>query len=599
MSKAPEDRPSDTGPDFDKLAKNTGRIVEEAGKVAAAYIRPHEEGKASSIAADEASDMVKTLARIAESWATSPQRIVEAQSALAGDMLQLWTNSLQRLQGEPAEPVATVNPRDKRFADSDWTDNPYFDFLKQAYLLTMGWAESMVEKAEGLDEHTRHKARFYVRQIGGALSPSNFLATNPELIRATIQENGDNLVRGLRMLAEDITAGKGQLKLRQTDESQFEVGVNLATTPGKVIFRNELFELIQYAPTTDTVLSRPLLIVPPWINKYYVLDLSPEKSMLRWLVSQGVSVFVVSWVNPDERLRDYDFTAYMKRGILAAIDKVLEETGSDKLNITGYCVGGTLTAVTLAWLAAQKDKRIASATFLTTQVDFTYAGDLKVFADEEQIQALEALMEQHGYLPSSKMAGTFNSLRPQDLVWPYIVNNYMKGQKPAPFDLLYWNSDSTRMPVANHRFYLRNCYLENQLAKGVMTIDGKALDLKKVRVPVYNLATKEDHIAPALSVFVGSGKFGGKVRYVMAGSGHIAGVVNPPAKKKYQYWTGDEPSGKFEDWVAAAQEHPGSWWPDWLDWLKGVNSKTVPARQPGTVLKPLGDAPGDYVKMRG
>ncbi len=599
MSKASEDRPSDTGPDFDKLAENTGRIVEEAGKVAAAYIRPREDGTTSSLIADESTHMGKTLGRIVESWAASPQRSVEAQSNLANGMLELWTSTLKRMQGEVAPPVAAADPRDKRFADPEWTENPYFDFIKQAYLLTVGWADQMVEKAEGLDDHTRHKAQFYVRQLGGALSPSNFLPTNPELIRTTVAENGENLVRGLRMLAEDIAAGQGELKLRQSDDSHFEVGVNLATTPGKVIFRNELYELIQYAPATDTVLSRPLLIVPPWINKFYVLDLAPEKSLLRWLVSQGVSVFVISWVNPDERHKDYDFAAYMRKGVLSALDKVLEETGADKVNVAGYCVGGTLLAVTLAWLAKRRDKRVASATFLTTQVDFTYAGDLKVFVDEEQIQAVEALMDQHGYLPASKMAGAFNSLRPLDLIWPYMINNYMKGKKPMPFDLLYWNADSTRMPLANHRVYLRECYLENRLAKGEMVIEGETLDLKRIKMPVYNLATKEDHIAPARSVFVGSGKFGGTVRYVMAGSGHIAGVVNPPEKRKYQFWTGGAPAGAFEDWLAAAEEHPGSWWPDWLAWLKGVNAKTAPARQPGTVLKPLGDAPGDYVKVRG
>ncbi len=593
------DEPLRSGPDFDKLAENTARMVEEAGRVAAAYIKPREDGTATSLVADEASDIVKTIGRVAESWLSSPQRTLEAQTALATNMMALWANTLKRMQGEEAPPVAEPDPRDKRFADKDWSENPYFDFLKQAYLVTTRWADTMVQGAEGLDPHTKHKAEFYVKQLSGALSPSNFFATNPEVLRLTFSENGGNLVRGLKMMAEDITAGQGDLKLRQSDTSGFEVGVNLAITPGKVIFRNHLFELIQYSPTTEKVMERPMLIVPPWINKFYVLDLNPQKSMLRWLVAQGVTLFVLSWVNPDERHRDLDFAAYMQDGILTAVDKVIEETGVKSVHTTGYCVGGTLLAVTLAWLAARKDKRIASATFLTTQVDFTHAGDLKVFVDEEQIKAVEDLMAQHGYLPASKMAGAFNSLRPLDLIWPYVVNNYLKGQKPMPFDLLYWNADSTRMPLANHRFYLRNCYLENKLAKGEMEVAGEKLDLKKVKIPVYNLAAKEDHIAPARSVFVGSGKFGGPVRYVMAGSGHIAGVVNSPEKPKYQYWTGGPTIGAFEDWVKAAEEHPGSWWVDWVEWLKGMEKKQVPAREPGKLLGTMGDAPGEYVKVKG
>jgi len=597
-AEAKSDPPRAAMPDFDKLAQNTARIVEEAGRVAAAYIRPREEGEASSMVADEASDMVKTLGRVAESWLSDPQKAVEAQSRLTSSMMSLWTTTLRRMQGEETAPVAEPDPRDRRFVDPEWQENPYFDFLKQAYLLTSRWADGLVKEAENLDEHTRHKAEFYVRQLSGAVSPSNFLATNPELIRATLSESGENLVRGLKMMAEDITAGKGELKLRQSDDSKFKVGENLAVTPGKVIYRNELFELIQYAPTTEKVLKRPLLIVPPWINKYYVLDLNPEKSMLRWLVAQGMTVFVISWVNPDERHKDLDFAAYMHGGILEALGKVEEETGEKRVNAVGYCVGGTLLAVTLAWMARHRDKRIASATFLTTQVDFTHAGDLKVFVDEEQIRAVEDMMSQHGYLPAAKMAGAFNALRPLDLIWPYVINTYWKGRQPLPFDLLYWNSDSTRMPEANHRFYLRNCYLENRLSQGTMDIDGTLLDLKKVTVPIYNLATREDHIAPARSVFVGSSKFGGPVRYVLAGSGHIAGVVNSAEKPKYQYWSGPAPTGELEDWIAAAEEHPGSWWPDWAAWLRGLDGHAVTAREPGKTLGALADAPGSYVRVK-
>jgi polyhydroxyalkanoate synthase subunit PhaC len=586
-------------PDVEQLALNAARLVEEAGKVAAAYIRPREAGEKPLAPATEANDMVKTLGRLAEHWMTDPARAVEAQSAITSQMMALWGNTLRKMNGEEPPPVAAPDPRDARFKDPEWSENPYFDFLKQAYLVTTRWADGLVEKAEGLDEHTRHKAGFYVKQVAGALSPSNFVPTNPELLRTTLKENGENLVRGFRMLAEDVEAGHGDLKIRQSDTSGFEVGVNMATTPGKVVFRNHLIELIQYAPTTEKVLKIPLVIVPPWINKFYILDLNPEKSFIRWCVAQGLTVFVVSWVNPDERHAAADFEAYMRDGILAALDVAKEITREPKAHTIGYCVGGTMLAVTMAWLAARGDDRIASATFLTTQVDFTHAGDLKVFADEEQIAAVEDAMKRLGYLPGSRMASAFNMLRPLDLIWPYVVNTYLKGKEPPAFDLLYWNSDSTRMPEANHRFYMRNCYLENKLSKGEMEVGGERLDLAKVTAPIYNLAAKEDHIAPARSVFVGSKYFGGPVRYVMGGSGHIAGVVNPAAKGKYQYWTGGPVEGEFEDWVAKAKEAPGSWWLDWIDWLRAHDPAEVKARQPGSRKhKPIGDAPGEYVKVK-
>ncbi len=586
-------------PDPEKLAANAARLIEQAGKVAAAYIRPREQGRAALAPSNEASDMAKTLGRLAEHWMSDPQKALEAQTRLATSMMTLWANTLHKMNGEETTPVAVPDARDTRFKDPEWSENAYFDFLKQAYLVTTRWADGLVREADGLDPHTRKKAEFYVRQLAGALSPSNFVATNPELLRTTLAENGENLVRGLAMMAEDIEAGHGDLKVRQTGTQGFEVGVNIATTPGKVVFRNDLFELIQYAPTTDKVLRTPLLIVPPWINKFYILDLNPDKSFVKWCVAQGVTTFIISWVNPDERHASADFATYMKDGVIAALDVVREITGEQKAHTMGYCVGGTMLAVTLAWLAARKDDRIASATFLTTQVDFTHAGDLKVFVDEEQIRAVEETMSRLGYLPGSKMASAFNMLRPLDLIWPYFVNTYLKGQEPTAFDLLYWNSDSTRMPEANHRFYLRNCYLENRLSQGTMEVAGEVLDLGKVKAPVYNLAAREDHIAPARSVFVGSGFFGGPVRYVLAGSGHIAGVVNPATKPKYQFWTGGPAKGSFEDWVAAATETPGSWWVDWIAWLRGLGADEVKARRAGSKRhRPLGDAPGEYVKVR-
>ena len=586
-------------PDFDQFAQNMGRLIEEYGKVTAAYLKPIELGEAKTGQADEASDMVRTLGRVAERWVNDPAKIIEAQASLTGDVMSLWQMAMKRAAGEPADPVAKPDPRDGRFKDPDWSDQPVFDFIKQAYLIGSRWAETMVEHADGLDAHTKDKARFYIKQIAGALSPTNFIATNPELLRETLQQNGENLVRGLKMFAEDVEAGGGELKIRQSDPSRFEVGVNIATTPGKVIFRNDVMELIQYAPATPQVLKRPLLIVPPWINKFYILDLNPEKSFIRWCVEQGLTVFCISWVNPDARHAAKDFESYMREGVFAALGAIEQATGEKKVTAIGYCVGGTLLAVTLAYMAATRDKRIDSATFFTTQVDFSQAGELSVFVDEDQIKAIEEQMARTGYLDGARMAGAFNMLRPNDLIWSYAVNNYLKGKAPTPFDLLYWNSDSTRMPAANHSFYLRNCYLDNKLSKGEMVVGGERLDLGKVTVPIYNLATREDHIAPSASVFIGSQQFGGPVEHVVAGSGHIAGVVNPPAKVKYQYWTNGPAEGSLESWMASATEHPGSWWPHWFDWVRRQAPRKVKAREPGGgKLEPLADAPGTYVKVR-
>jgi len=596
--KAPGDLSQIGTVDIEAFAKNFARLIEEGGKAMAAYLKPREEGQIKSEMPDEIVDVVKTLGQVTEYWLSDPQRALELQTGLARDYLELWASTAKRMAGEEAQPVAAPDPKDRRFADPEWSSNQFFDFLKQAYLLTTRWADHVVKDAEGLDAHTRQKAEFYMRQIGNAISPSNFVLTNPELLRATLSSNAENLVRGMHMLAEDIAAGHGSLKIRQSDASMFQVGKNLAITPGKVIFQNDLMQLIQYAPTTKSVLKVPLLIVPPWINKFYILDLTPEKSFIKWCVDHGLTVFVISWVNPDARLAKKSFEEYMREGPLEALDLIEQVTGERRVHTIGYCVGGTLLAVTLAHMAAKGDDRVISATFFAAQVDFTYAGDLKVFVDEERVQALERRMEQQGYLEGAKMASAFNMLRSNDLIWPYVVGNYLKGEPPFAFDLLHWNSDSTRMPAANHSFYLRNCYLNNTLSKGEMIIAGEPIDVGKITIPVYNLATREDHIAPAKSVFLGSKFFGGPVKFVVAGSGHIAGVINPPDKKKYQYWTGGAPTGNLDAWLVAAKEHPGSWWPDWLAWIKEQDAAEAPARHPGGgKLKPIEDAPGNYVKM--
>ena len=584
---------------LEAFAGNLARLVEEGGKAMAAYMRPREEGLVQDDVAEDIADVMKTIGNVAEYWLADPKRTVEAQARLIGGYLELWSSTLKRLSGKEAAPVAEPPPRDARFMDAEWTTNPFFDTLKQTYLLTANWAEEMVEEAE-IDKHTKHKAEFYVRQIAGAVSPSNFVLTNPELLRTTLASNGENLVRGMKMLAEDIEAGGGDLKIRQSDDSKFKVGENLATTPGKVIFENELMQLIQYAPQTESVLAVPLVIIPPWINKFYVLDLTAEKSFVRWAVEHGITVFMVSWVNPGPELAGKGFEDYMKDGVLTAFEIAKKAAGVKQFHAMGYCVGGTMLAMTLAWLAAAgKDVGVRTVSFLTTQVDFTFAGDLKVFIDEEQVASLERKMLEAGVMEGRKMANAFNMLRANDLIWPYVVNNYLKGQAPFPFDILYWNSDSTRLPAANHSFYLRNCYLDNKLAQGALLLAGKQLDLKKIDFPTYSVATREDHIAPAASVFLGLQLFGNPGRFVLAGSGHIAGVINPPARGKYQYWTGGAPKGKLEDWIAKAQMHPGSWWPDWLEWIEQQDGRKVAARIPGgTAFTPIEEAPGRYVKVK-
>jgi polyhydroxyalkanoate synthase subunit PhaC len=583
------------------FAMNIARAMESSGQALAAYLKPRQNGEVRGTPPNELGEVIKTFSVIAEYWLSDKERASDLQIKLGKDYLDLWGSAVRRMAGEAdAKPAIEPAPRDKRFQDPEWKSNQFFDFILQLYLLTSKWAQELVRNADGIDTHTRKKAEFYVQQIANALAPSNFILTNPEVLRATVETNGDNLVRGMKMLAEDIEAGHGTLRIRQSDPANLQVGVNMATTPGKVIYQNELMQLIQYSPTTESVLRTPLLIVPPWINKFYILDLRPEKSYIKWCVDQGITVFVISWVNPDKELGKKTWADYMTEGPLTAMDVIEKVTGEMKVHTAGYCVGGTMLASTLAYLAEKRRQRVTSATFFAAQVDFTQAGDLLVFVDEDQISALERDMQESGVLEGSKMAMAFNMLRSNDLIWSYVVNNYLKGQPPSSFDLLHWNSDATRMPASNHSYYLRNCYLENRLSTGTMVLDNTLLDLSKVKVPVYNLATREDHIAPAESVLYGSQFFGGPVKYVLSGSGHIAGVVNPPASKKYQYWTNDNIRDvKLVDWLKNAQEHKGSWWPDWQGWLENLDAEKVPARAVGSAeMPPLEDAPGSYVRVR-
>lgn len=480
----------------EQLAQNMMKLMDVGSRAISRWLGDKRSDGPQSVA-NEMSEASAVIGSVMSAWMTEPEKFTAKQAKFAEDMVELWGRTHRRFLGEKVEPLITPGTGDNRFRDPEWTENPFFDFCKQSYLLTVNWAEDLVRNAEGVEDQTRRRAHFYLTQITSALSPSNFPFTNPEVLRTTMSSNAENLVKGMTQLLKDLEDSGDLLKIKQTDLSAFAVGKNLAVTPGKIVYRNDIVELIQYQPTTETVYSVPLLIIPPWINKYYILDLVPKKSFIRWLVDQGFTVFVVSWVNPDQRLSHKTFEDYMHEGILQSLSEVLRITGQEKANVMGYCVGGTLLGTTLAYMAATGDNRFNSASFLAAQVDFSDPGDLMVFIDDTQIKALEEMMAEQGYLDGSRMAAVFNMLRPKDLIWPYVVNNYLLGKQPFPFDLLYWNSDSTRMPPANHSFYLREFYQKNKLAKGELQIGGVKLDLSKVTLPIYELATREDHIAPA------------------------------------------------------------------------------------------------------
>jgi polyhydroxyalkanoate synthase len=529
---------------------------------------------------------------------SNPARLMQAQMGLWQDYMALWQNTTRRIMGMESTPVIEADPRDRRFKDGAWQDSEFFDFIKQSYLLSARFVQEVVRDVDGMDPKVAQKIDFYSRQFVDALSPSNFVLTNPEVLRKTVETGGENLLKGLTNLLADLERGRGKLRIRMTDTEAFRLGENIATTPGKVVWQTPLMQLIQYAPTTAVVLKRPLLIVPPWINKFYILDLRPKNSFVRWAVAQGHTVFVVSWVNPDEDLAAKDFEDYMREGILAALDAIEATTGEKAINAIGYCLGGTLLACTLAWMAVKKDRRIKSATYLVTLLDFAEAGELGVFIDEQQIQALEEKMNKRGYLEGSEMAQTFNMLRANDLIWSFVVNNYLLGNEAFPFDLLYWNSDSTRMPAAMHSFYLRNMYQRNLLKEpGGISLGGVPIDLSLVNLPTYMLAAREDHITPWKSTYRGLQCLKGTKRFVLAASGHIAGVVNSPDSGKYSHWVATSTPADPDSWEAAATEMSGSWWPDWQRWVTRLAAETVPAREPGGAVPVLEDAPGSYVSV--
>lgn len=545
-------------------------------------------------------NLMKSSAEWYAALAKDPQKAINANLSFMQKSMELYQQSLTNMLGGTvaSDPVIQEDRSDRRFKHEGWADQPAFNAIKQSYLLTSKWLRDQVQGVEGLDEHTAEKVEFFTERYLDALSPTNFAATNPAVIEKVIETKGANLVHGLKNMLEDLEAGKGELRIRMTDTSAFELGENVATTPGKVVFQNRMFQLIQYTPATEKALKRPLLVIPPWINKYYIMDLQPKNSLLKWLVDQGHTVFVVSWVNPDASYADTEFADYVTEGVLEAVDAVERATGESDINMIGYCIGGSLLATSLAYMKAKGDTRVKSATFFTTMLDFSDPGELGVFIDEEQICGLEKKMGESGYLDGSQMAGTFNLMRANDLIWSFYINNYLLGNDPRPFDLLYWNSDSTRMPAKMHAWYLRNLYLENNLCKpGGVTIDGVAIDISKVDIPVCFVSAVEDHIAPWKSTYSGAKLFSGDVRFILGGSGHIAGIINPPIAGKYGYRVTDELPADPEAWAAETAVNEGSWWPEWDRWVKTFNSEEVAARNPGdrgmTIIE---NAPGSYVK---
>ena len=586
-------------PDPDVVSRTMADVAERSQRIVGDWLKRQADGENGDGAAD-AMNIGRAFLEMTTKLMADPAALLKAQIGFWQDTMTLWQNTTRRVMGfdtpETTDPAST----DRRFKDEAWKENEVFDFIKQSYLLSARFVQDTVSHVEGLDPKTAQKVDFYTRQFVDAMSPTNFVMTNPEVLRKTAESGGENLLKGLSNLLGDLERGKGQLKIKMTDTEAFSVGGNIGVSPGKVVFQNELMQLIQYNPTTEKVLKRPLLIGPPWINKFYILDLRPRNSFVRWATSQGHTVFVISWVNPDETLAEKNFEDYMHLGYLAALDAIEAATGEKDVNAIGYCLGGTLLASTLAYMAVKGDDRIKTATFFVTMMDFAEVGELGVFIDEEQLKSLEEKMNKRGYLEGSDMASAFNMLRANDLIWSFVVNNYLLGNDPFPFDLLYWNADSTRMPAKMHSFYLRKMYQANLLKEPAgIELSGVGIDLGRIKTPSYFLSTREDHIAPWKSTYRGTQLLGGKKRFVLAASGHIAGVVNPPEGGKYNHWINEALPPDPEAWLAGATELAGSWWPDWQRWILAHNKAQVPARTPGDgKLTVLEDAPGSYVKVR-
>lgn len=581
------------------LSERIGQMIERSTHLWAESLDRSVEGAGKNLKPDPL-NAAPAMSKVLYDYWDHPEKMMAAATEYWTEQAELWSRMAQRAMGENVGPVIEPDRGDRRFKDESWEEYPVFDFLKQSYLLNARWLTNRLEDANGLTLQERRKLSLLARNFIEAVSPSNFATTNPEVIKTTFAEEGENLLRGLENLTRDLERGHGNLMIQQTDMSAFKVGENMATTPGKVVWQNDVMQLLQYAPSTDEVHATPVLFVPPWINKFYILDLNEKKSMIRWLVGQGHTVFLLSWVNPSDKHRDATWETYMVDGVLEAIDKVLEETGEPQLHTVGYCIGGTMLATVLSVMAAKGDTRVQSATFFTAQLDFSDAGELQAFVDDEVIDTVAQASEDHGYLAAENMAGAFNSLRANDLIWSFVINNYLMGKENFPFDLLYWNSDSTCMPGRIHTFYLDTFYNKDMLAKGELELLGERLDPTKIKIPMYHVATIEDHIAPAPSAYRAAKLLGStRQKFVLAGSGHIAGVVNPPVLEKYQYWTkAGVKEADLEHWKQGAKETAGSWWPDWDKWLARQSKTMVPARAPGSVLGTIEDAPGSFVMDR-
>jgi polyhydroxyalkanoate synthase len=590
-------------PDPYELFRTVQNLIENSQKVAMHLLTKQATYTTPPVVNPDPLGVGKMFQEVTTKMLLNPTHLIDAQLSLWQEHLKLLQNLTLRNLGYQVEAVATPAKGDRRFKYEGWDNVPWFDFLKQSYLVNARWLNDTVKTialAEEPDSANAKKIMFYTRQLIDALAPSNFVPTNPEVLYATLKSNGENLLNGLNNLLEDLERGKGTLSIKMSDLKAFKLGENIAATPGKVIFQNDLMQLLQYQPSTEQVHLKPLLVVPPWINKYYILDLSPANSFIKWAVDQGHTVFLMSWVNPDERLAHKIFDDYLLEGPLAALDVIEKITGQREVNAVGYCLGGTLLAITVAYLAAKKDDRILSGTYFTTMLDFSEPGELGVFLDEEQISLLEEKMKEKGYLDGSSMATTFNMLRANDLIWSFYVNNYLLGNEATAFDLLYWNSDSTRMPAKMHSFYLRNMYQQNLLTQpNGISLNGQGIDLSLINTPGYFVSTQEDHISPWKSTYKGVHLLSGPVKFILGGSGHIAGIINPPTKNKYFYYTNNKAktTKNPDSWLSAAKTMQGSWWNDWAKWVSGYAGEKIPARIPGTGPYPaLEDAPGSYVK---
>lgn len=589
-----------SNPQLEQFANDWMSTTQKSAKLAADFLQKQQAMTGLPIKVDETS--IKALQDMAYRFASDPVSFSNAQMKLWNGLSEVWLNIASKYSGVPGIAQEKSGPKDRRFKDETWEEEATFDYIKETYLFVSDWTQSLANDAKGMSDKDRKRVQFLSRQFSSAISPSNFVMTNPEVLKKTVESGGANLLSGFKNLLGDLEKGKGKLKISMTDEDAFKIGENIACTPGKVVFKNHLFELIQYSPTTEKTYKTPVLFVPPWINKYYVFDLQPKTSYIKWVVDQGYTLFVISWINPSASEAEIAFGDYMKDGTLVALDFVLKETKEKKANMLGFCIGGILLTTTLAYLAAKGDNRVNSATLLATMVDMTDAGEMSLFFDEEQLADISEKVSSRGYLEGEEMAGMFNMMRENDLVWTFVVNNYLLGRDPVPFDLLYWNADATRMPAKMIMEYLTGFYRDNVfMSPGKLTIDGVAIDVNKIKTPVYMIATKDDHIAPWRSCFAGMKSFIGPRQFVLGASGHIAGIVNPPAKKKYCYWKNNSKKTITDstEWFEGAVMHEGSWWEDWEKWLSQRSGELIPARKIKEVKsKPLIDAPGTYVRVR-